>query len=246
MTVTLQYHFMKMNLGSTVLRSFLALVFVFGGHANALDGETVHKGKDKKQDSALVSVTRVVGEVGEHRVVTSREVRLNDAIEQVMAEKAGEPGQTQILTGFDKTFATHVAQVLDEWVVYLEANSLSNQFAAKSEVARWYGVVQEKLGSLPAWKAMEPAEKEVRDIIERKLIAKDFQRLKSDPSLAPISDEEALSYYKKNRLRFGSLPFSSFKDNIKSFLVKQQTERRLKEWHEVLWRKYKVRNFIAG
>ncbi|MNY60610.1 hypothetical protein D3C86_1971860 [compost metagenome] len=59
-----------------------------------------------------------------------------------------------------------------------------------------------------------------------------------------ITDQEAQAYYDKNRIKFGSMPFSNFKENIKTFLAQQQLEERLRSWFEVIKRKYKVRNLL--
>lgn len=193
----------------------------------------------------MVSVTRVVGEVNDH-FVTSREVRIMDAIDQALEGKPSSPEGFRILTGGERQFPSEVGRVLDQWIVYLEAKSLSNEPVGKAEISRGVGMVQEKWSGTKAWTELEVDSDELRRMVELQLTARNFERLKSDPQMTPVSDDDALTYYKKNRLRFGSLPFSSFKENIKAFLVKQQTERRLAEWHEILRRKYKVRNFISG
>lgn len=202
--------------------------------------------KQKGSASSTVSITKVVGEVGD-QFVTSREVKINSAIEQALA---GKPTSTddgfKIPSGSERLFPGEVSRVLDEWAVFFEARSLGSTTVGKSDVARAVGQVQERWGSHQAWKDLDVGADELKTMIERKLAAAEFQKLKSDPALSPISDDEALAYYKKNRLRFGSLPFSSFSENIKSYLVKTQVERRLSEWHEVLRRKYKTRNFISG
>lgn len=190
-------------------------------------------------------ITRAVGEVSD-RVVTSREVRINDAIEEALSDWQQSPEGPRILSGQEKTFPAEVGRVLDEWVVYLEAKSLAPQTISKSDIGFNVKRVQEFWAGKALWHELEISPDEIRDIVERKLVAKAFEKLKNDPHLAPVSDDDALEYYRKNRLRFGTLPFSSFKDNIKAFLVKNQTERRLAEWREVLRRKYKVRNLIAG
>jgi hypothetical protein len=196
--------------------------------------------------SSLISITKVVGEVGDH-FVTSREVKINSAIEQALEKKpASLDNGYVIFTGSERSFPGEVTRVLDEWAVYFEARSLGSTQIQKAEIAKAVGVVEERWGGSQAWKDLEVGADELRQVIERKLGAKDFEKLKSDPALSPISDDEALAYYKKNRLRFGSLPFSNFQDNIKAFLVKTQVEKRLGEWHEVLRRKYKTRNFISG
>ena len=192
----------------------------------------------------ITSITRVVGEAGE-KIITSREVRINDAIEKALVGLP-DPGALALLSGEEKTFPSDVSRVLEEWVVYLEAKALSSASPSKTEVAQAVKQVQLKWGADSKWQGLEVSSEELRSMVERKLLAKDFERLKSDPQLSPVGDDDALEYFNKNRLRFGSLPFESFKDNIKSFLIKNQTDRRLSEWHEILTRKYKVRNFIAG
>lgn len=196
------------------------------------------------RDTTL-SVTRIVGEVGD-QFVTSREVRINSAVDQAFREKPATEKGYVIPDPAERSFAGETSRVLDEWAVFFEARSLGSGGISKTEVTRVVGLVQERWGSQAAWQSLEVGTEELRLMVERKLAADDFQKLKSDPALSPISDEEALSYYKKNRMRFGTLPFASFKENIKQFLVKTQIERRLSEWHEVLRRKYKSRNFISG
>jgi hypothetical protein len=192
--------------------------------------------------SELISVTKVVGEVGEH-FVTSREVRINDGVDKALY---GAGDKLALLSGQEKTFPTSVGKVLDEWAIYYEAKSLSSTEASKEEVDTAVSNVKSHWDQNAGWLKLEVANDELRSMIVRKLVANSFSRLKTDPQLSPISDDEALSYYRKNRLRFGSLPFSSFKENIKSYLIKTQTEKRMSEWHEVLRRKYRVRNFISG
>lgn len=199
-----------------------------------------------KTKSSLISITKVVGEVGDH-FVTSREVKINSAIEQALEKKPASPDNGYVIfTGSERSFPGEVTRVLDEWAVYFEARSLGSTQIQKTEIAKAVAVVEERWSGSQAWKDLEVGADELRQVIERKLSAKDFEKLKSDPALSPVSDDEALAYYKKNRLRFGSLPFSNFQDNIKAFLVKTQVEKRLGEWHEVLRRKYKTRNFISG
>jgi hypothetical protein len=217
------------------------------------DPEAGHKSKpaalptdSPKTKSSMVSITKVVGEVGDH-FVTSREVKINSAIEQALEKKPASPETGYVIySGNERLFPGEVTRVLDEWAVYFEARALGSTQIQKSEISKAVGVVEERWGSQQSYKDLEVGAEELRQFVEQKLAAKDFEKLKSDPALSPVSDDEALSYYKKNRLRFGSLPFSNFQENIKAFLVKTQVEKRLGEWHEVLRRKYKTRNFISG
>ncbi|MCM2281888.1 MAG: hypothetical protein NDI61_08585 [Bdellovibrionaceae bacterium] len=192
-----------------------------------------------------VTVTRVVGEVAE-QIITSREVQLNDVIEQAAFGRL--PGMTSIrvLKSTEKTFPGDVDAVLREWAIYLEARSFETGEVGRAELQKSLRAVQEAVSGVEVWSQLEPSSQEIMDILERKIIAKRFLRLKTDSAQVPITDAEALAYYKKNRLKFGNLPFTSFRENIKTFLIKQQMDRRLQDWSQVLERKYKVRNFIAG
>jgi len=222
---------------------------------NAIAAKTPMVGEKR---TSMTLLSKIVGEVGEH-TVTSREVRINDAVERAITHhltnhpansKASESGagveENRVLSGTEKRFPAEVGRVLDEWIVYLEAKLLAVQPATKSDVLSAIKAIQEFWAGKDNWHDLEVSNEELREMVDRKILTKGFVKLKNDPNLAPISDDEALAYYRKNRLRFGSLPFSSFKDSIKSFLTKSQTERRLAEWREVLRRKYKVRNLIAG
>lgn len=189
----------------------------------------------------VTSVTRVVGEAGD-RVITSREVRLNHAIAQTLAK---EPSK-KILALEDSGFPLEVLKVLDEWTVYLESIEVGTKLVDEAEIARLAKAVGEYWKGDSNWERLEAAPSEIRDILARKLAAQSLEKLKGDTSLVTVTDAEALQYFKKNRLRFGNLPFENFKDNIKAALIKNQTERRLGEWRAVLRRKYRVRNFVGA
>jgi len=194
------------------------------------------------------SITRVVGEVGESSTlfITSREVRINDVIEQAVFGRLPGMTEVRVLRGTEKNFAKHVQEVLREWVIFLEARAFDSTVVSDEEMSKSLNALNASVGKLPEWRALEPTPSEVSEILKRKLIAKRFLSLKSESAYVPISESEAMAYFQKNRLKFGNLPFSSFRDNIKSFLSKQQMDRRLEDWIEVLEKKHRVRNFIAG
>ena len=62
---------------------------------------------------ALIIVTRAVAEVAD-RVITSREVRISDAIEQAMTGKSPSSEGFRVLTGVEKNFPGEVTAILDE------------------------------------------------------------------------------------------------------------------------------------
>ena len=77
----------------------------------------------------------------------------------------------------------------------------------------------------------------------RSRFSEKFIQFKTDSSLVPVTDEEAKAYFEKNKGRFGNLPFERFKVNIKRFLIRRQVDSRLKDWFDVLQRKYKIKVF---
>jgi hypothetical protein len=233
-----------MNLGLA-----LAVTAAFGADSGAADVAVKPTAipLPKVLDVKSVSVTRAVGEVGP-RIVTSREVRMNEAISQIVNPPAVDVAGTKkrIIAIDDPAFPAQVLKVLDEWTVFLEANVIGSKTADKAEAARLAKLVLDAWKGFPDWERLEASPNEIRDIIERKLAAQSLEHLKGDASLVNVSDAEALQYFKKNRLRFGNLPFENFKDGIKQALIRSQTERRLTEWRAVLRKKYRVRNFVGA
>ncbi len=193
-------------------------------------------------DASAAIVTKVVGTVSD-KVVTSREVRLN-----IILEKAVSGSRTNLVSDIDSdAFRKEVSQVLLEWMVFLEAQA----FAAADVGADERKVAEEKLGELlkasnevnNAWKSLNPTSGEREALLSRKLRAKKFIRFKTDSAFVTVTDREAQTYYQKNRVKFGSLPFEKFRESIKTFLSQQQADERLKEWFRILQKKYQVRHF---
>jgi len=192
--------------------------------------------------SQAALVTKVVGQVAD-RVVTSREVRLN-----IILEKAVTGSRTPVLQDVDsEPFRKEVSQVLLEWMVFLEAQA----FAAADVGVDERKAAEEKLSDLlknstdvsAEWKSLSPTTAEKESLLLRKLRAKKFIRFKTDSAFVTVTEREALSYFQKNRVKFGSLPFEKFKESIKTFLSQRQADERLKEWFRILQKKYQVRHY---
>lgn len=190
-------------------------------------------------------VTKVVGEAKE-QFITSREVQINDAVENILSAKNPLGKSLQVVEVGSENFPAKVNDVLTEWIVYFEAQSFGADSVSKSVVEENLKKVEAGTHGSEAWRRLEISNTELAEMLKRKLSAKSFVRLKTESSLMPVTDSEALAYFKKNRLKFGNLPFSSFRDSIKAHLRQQQMDRRMKDWLEILQKKYKVRNFVAG
>ena len=56
-----------------------------------------------------------------------------------------------------------------------------------------------------------------------------------------VSEDEVKQYYEKNRVKFGNMPYAQFSQSIRDKLTQDQTQERLKDWFDILKRKYRVR-----
>lgn len=192
-----------------------------------------------------------VGTVGKE-LITQREVELLSKIEFFLtsSEKTLDPLVKNTSLGkpskASKMGAEETSQALMERAVYLEATSFGITDTGEIDFKSTLQSLQKVSQSSPDWIKLEIRESELKSLLEKKLIAKNFIRIKSSSLAGIITNQEALQYYERNRSKFGDSSFPQFKDSIKSFLAQQQMEERLKSWFEVLKRKYRVKNFFIS
>lgn len=191
--------------------------------------------------SRVSLVTKVVGSVGDY-FLTSREVIAGRYIEKVLFPSNQN---SEIATQLDTPlFSRQMTSALLERVVSMEAENFSVSKVEEAELKEAVQKVQKTLTSEKGWTSLQIVDLELKDWVERKIRAKKFLKYKTESATLGVTDEEVKEYFDKNRYKFGNLPLQSFQDSIKSFLIKQQMEERLKEWFEILKKKYKVRNFL--
>lgn len=191
--------------------------------------------------AALVSTS--VGRVG-GEVVTSRQVVMNHLVENALYRSNAKP--TLKLDGVqDRAFVREATAVLLETAIYFEAESFGAATTKEKHIESQIRKVQAAVKKQPLWSQLQVTTEELNRIVMRKVRAKDFIRFKIDSATIPITDKEAEDYFNANRLKFENLPYENFKSNIKAYLTKQQVDRRLKEWFELLQSKYRVRNFLS-
>lgn len=186
-------------------------------------------------------LTTTVGNVG-GKAITSREVQISYLVERALYGEKGKQVSIPPLEIKQKEFSSEVNAVLLEQVVYLEAQSFSVQRTSNQELELAEQKVLEVLNKNDQWLKLGVSRSELSQTIERKMRAKRFIQFKAKSSVVQPTDDEAKEYFEKNRVKFGSLPFEKFQDNIKAFLSRQQVDRRLRDWFEVLQEKYKVKN----
>lgn len=182
-------------------------------------------------------LSQTVGSVGD-QILTSRQVALSGLMDRVLAgEKDSGPVGLSTKAG-EKEKAT----LLLEIAVAQESAQFSLNDAKAGDVDSLSEKTRKVLADA-AWKKLEFSEKEVKALAAQKLAGKALIQLKTETMRGVISDTEAQTYFEKNRQKFGTLPFSSFKENIKGFLAQQQMQDRLRSWFEIVRRKHKVREF---
>lgn len=186
------------------------------------------------QTAAAALVSKSLGQAGE-RIITSRELTMNQMIERVFAST--EAGKVHSDSQMD------LSNLLLEKVLSLEASAFGVGTSSKSEIQEMIDRIEKTYALNDSWSKLEVGKVELERAVREKLEAKKFLKIKANSLQTEVSDDEAKLYFEKNRIKFGNLPFESFKDNIKSFMNQQQLEEKLKAWFEVVKRKYKVKVF---
>ncbi len=204
-------------------------------------------------------------------VISSREVKISYIIDQALAmplDIADKPAESTtvkskkkesvkagshsashhsslkdqwLLANESPDLQAHLAQVLVEIVVSAEAESFSIGQIDKEELERWQKHLQEQTQSWAPWKTFEVQQDELSGILNRKMRAKNFLKFKMEASGVTVSEDEVKQYYEKNRVKFGNMPFAQFRQSIRDKLTQDQTQDRLKDWFDILKRKYRVR-----
>jgi hypothetical protein len=189
-------------------------------------------------------ISQAVAQVGNH-VITSREVIISNIIDQalMLPVKKGAPIERKdwLLKEDSEAFQKHLAQILLEMVVQSEAENFSIGQVAGSDIAVNEKHLEEQVKGWTPWKQLEVSSAEIHQSLNRKMRAKNFLKFKTETSGVQISDDEAKVFYEKNRVKFGNMPFAQFKDSIKEVLAQEQLQEKLKDWFDILKRKYRVK-----
>jgi len=195
----------------------------------------------------LVSVT--VAQVGTH-VITSRDVQMVSILDHwFLLNAAITPSKKQkpvdrkdwIPVRKSEAFNKQLSLVVMEHLVVTEAENFSVARISADEVAKYAHDIQEDLKSWPEWHSLEVSQVELENQVQRHLRAKEFLKFKTESMGFQISDDEAKAYYEQNRLRFNNLPYENFRDSIKEYLARRDVESKMKDWFDVLRKKYKVK-----
>jgi hypothetical protein len=177
----------------------------------------------------------VVAQVGNH-VITSREVEMDQVLEAVLTKSK------------ELDFKSQYEKSVREWVVFFESQVFNMTNVTDSEVAGTNGRFKSLITSSPLsakWKSLQAQNHEIDRLIERKLRAQKLIKFKSQASMIPITDAEALSYYQKNRYEFGKEAFAGVRQKIKALLIQTRADQRIDEWFNGIEKKHKVRRVLT-
>lgn len=199
--------------------------------------------------AALLSIS--AGRVGDV-VLTSREVLATHLLEIALYQQPSKT-ENKIDVKLDITqprsheFIRETTTSLLEAAIDLEASNYKGGRGQISEatVQSQVRTAMTKLKGLKIWRDMAYEPAEIESLMRRKMRAKEYIKFKIDSSTIPISDKEVEEYFNANRLKFENLPFENFKDTIKKYLTKQQVDRRMRDWFELLNTKYQIRNYLS-
>jgi hypothetical protein len=203
-------------------------------------------------------VSKVVGQVSDY-FITSREIQAQVLLASIISSDLSLKNESlkndnlkeklkenSILEISSKEFQGVLSQTILERVVGLEADSFSFAQISESEINEFKKSVESNLKDKTIWKNLQVEDSELISWFKIKKRAQKYIEYKTESSSMRISDDEARNYFDQNRYKFGSAGFVAFKENIRQFLLKQKIVSSLKEWFEVLRKKYKVRIFIPN
>lgn len=193
---------------------------------------------------SAVVINQSVGLIG-NDVVTLRETQMAVVIEKLLeSPEAKNPTLFEVQLK-DTRMPELTSAYLLERAAVIEAKSFSIGQANDDEIKNSVALIEKAVAGKPYWRSLDPTPQLVKEILATKLTARNFIKIKSESMSSIVTDAEALAYFEKNRMKFGSSPFESFKENIKTFLAQQQRQERLRAWVEILKKKYKVRNLLS-
>lgn len=168
------------------------------------------------------------------KTVTLRDIRVAYLMDQALV------GSLSKEQAWDDALA--LSNFLVDEVVSLEAEQLRLYQMSTTEIASKMSMIKPELEALPEWKKWSVSDDELQQLLMRKWRAQSFLKMKAEPLGIDISEEEIYRYYEKNKKKLGGYSVDHFKDSIRAILVKSRSEAKLKEWFEVLKKKYQVRN----
>lgn len=193
---------------------------------------------------ADTTISQIAGQAADH-VLTTREAKIDYFIETALF---ADPKKERLEMNWTaKKYDLEVSRVLMEILVNKEASAFGISLVPEDDISKAISVVKTFANletNRQSFNSLLASSSEIREIVSRKLRAKKFIQFKTQASVVPSTDAEALQYFQKNRSKFGNAPFSQFKESIKSFLSQTQANQRIGEWFDLLQKKYHIRKIV--
>lgn len=190
-------------------------------------------------------ILKIVGSV-ENQILTNRDVEASFIVDHFLYNQSSD---LAVNYGSEE-FSAELNRLLIEKMVNEEAQVFGVAKVSESEIQDAYESVRQRITASATakshWQNLGFSDGQLKDMVGQKLRANRFIKYKSNSSFVQVSDEDARDYFNKNRLKFGTLEFDNFKNNIKKYLGQKNAEDRLRDWLEVLRKKHKVKNFLAA
>ncbi len=188
-----------------------------------------------------VAVTEALGQAGEV-VITSRDIQLGHFIETFLTQYSEKSKiiKFKALEGETPEFSQALGQSLLELVVQMEAENFSVGPVNNQEKEELMTKFIEATKNQFSYAQFEFSQKEVDLIFYRKLRSRNFLKFKTETTGVNVGDEEIQQYFNKNSVKFSGISLSQVKENIRDLLSRQFVEAKLKDWFDILKRKYRV------
>ena len=192
--------------------------------------------------SSFVLLSVSAGLVGK-KIITSREVQINYIIEtSIYGKKKEVPMRLKIQ---NEAFLSQVDTLLLEEALYLEArNFFTTEKNTTLLLERIFKEFKEKIKESQYWLDQRTSDTELRSVLEKKILVKQFMLSRIESSLLPTTEKEAFEYYEKNKKKFRKVPFRKLKKNIMNYLSQENLKSRLNHWFQILKKKYKIQNLL--
>ncbi len=203
-------------------------------------GFMVSLGVSAKAAERLVSA--VVGTVGD-LVVTTRDIQLEGLVDAFISGGSKNQLSLSFFEVGETAQQKEFYRSLIERAISIESQTFSVSQLNPEESKKIEKAVLDSMQNSETqkkWSSLSAGISEIREVIERKQRTKKLIEFKISSTRLPVSEADALRYFQSNKARFGDAPFAQFRDQIKTLISKQLSDERMKEWVQVLARKYKI------
>lgn len=190
-------------------------------------------------------LSQTVGQSSD-QVITSREVQIAIVVDSILFPPPEEKNvKIKEIQVDDPAMAGFVSAYLLDVAITSEANSFSVGQVEDTEVEQALQKVKRITDANHFWQKIDVSDNELKRIVRTKLTSRHYVMAKTGMLESHISDQEAQTYFEKNRTKFGAMTFVNFKESIKTYLAREQLKERLSTWFDVIKKKYKVRNLLV-